>query len=307
MQPSDDPSAAPCCAPHRDTSGPDAPELSPPLAREDQGRSADTAHVDLVQLPGGAFTMGEGGPMAYPDDGEALRPAQVGTFSISATAVTNVQFRDFVSATGYVTEAERFEWSFVFAGLLPDDFEDTRGVVAAPWWRQVFGAQWNHPEGPHSSVDDRLDHPVVQVSWNDATSYARWVGARLPTEAEWEFAARAGGASTFPWGDELEPGGRHMMNVFQGEFPTDNTKADGWAGTCPVTSFEPNAFGLHNMVGNVWEWTSDPFSAARNGELVLKGGSYLCHASYCRRYRPAARMASTPDSSTGNIGFRIAG
>jgi formylglycine-generating enzyme len=244
--------------------------------------------------------------MAYPADAEEPRPKMVAPFAIATTSVTNALFAAFVDATGYVTEAERFGWSFVFAGLLPDDFENTAGVVAAPWWRQVFGARWNHPEGRHSTIDHRPDHPVVQVTWNDAQSYARWVNARLPSEAEWEYAARAGATTTFPWGDDLEPGGKHMMNVFQGDFPAKNTGADGWLGTCPVTAYEPNAFGLYNMVGNVWEWTSDAFSPATPGRPVLKGGSYLCHASYCRRYRPAARMASTADSSTGNIGFRIA-
>jgi formylglycine-generating enzyme len=303
-----------CCAPTRPgTTAPEPAKLPHESDANDQpghrtGRPSVNRSLsgdEWVELAGGSFTMGEGGPMAYPADGENPRPATVSPFAIAATAVSNAAFRAFVDATGYVTEAERFGWSFVFAGLLPDDFEETRGVAAAPWWRQVFGARWDRPEGPHSTIENRLDHPVVQVTWNDAESYARWIHARLPTEAEWEFAARAGSTTTFPWGDELEPAGLHMMNVFQGTFPGNNTAADGWAGTCPVRSFEPNGFGLWNMIGNVWEWTADPFS--RPGEdLVLKGGSYLCHESYCRRYRPAARMSSTPDSSTGNIGFRVA-
>ena len=244
--------------------------------------------------------------MAYAADGEYLRAAMVAPFAICATSVTNAEFGSFVDTTGYVTEAESFGWSFVFAGLLPNDFEATAAVVGTPWWRQVFGACWKHPEGRGSALHQRLDHPVVHVSWNDAQSYARWVGARLPTEAEWEFAARAGTTTIFPWGDDLEPGGSHMMNVFQGSFPTANTVADGWLGTCPVTEYPPNSFGLHNMLGNVWEWTSDPLSAVSRDTIVVKGGSYLCHASYCRRYRPAARMANTRDSSAGNVGFRIA-
>ncbi len=303
-----------CCAPTRggaaapgptgtahESTAEGPPRQGTGLSGSDRSSSTD----DWIELAGGTFTMGEGGPMAYPADGEDPREATVPPFAIAATAVTNAAFREFVNATAYVSEAERFGWSFVFAGLLPDDFEETRGVAAAPWWRQVYGARWDRPEGPHSTIEDRLDHPVIQVTWNDAQSFAQWSGARLPTEAEWEFAARAGSTTTFPWGSELEPGGRHMMNVFQGTFPGNNTAVDGWAGTCPVRAFEPNGFGLWNMIGNVWEWTADPFTR-QGDDLVLKGGSYLCHESYCRRYRPAARMSSTPDSSTGNIGFRLA-
>jgi formylglycine-generating enzyme len=264
----------------------------------------------LVTLPGGTFPMGDESAWAYPADGEGpVRDVTVAPFAMERHAVTNAAFARFVDATGHVTEAERLGWSFVFAGLLPDDFPDTRGVVGAEWWRQVMGAAWHHPEGPHSTLDGRSDHPVVHVSWNDATAYATWAGRRLPTEAEWEYAARAGATTIWPWGDELEDGGRHHANVFQGAFPENDTADDGWAGTCPVDAFEPNAFGLWNMIGNVWEWTVDPFvtrTGQRVGQWTIKGGSYLCHASWCRRYRPGARTGSTPDSSTGNTGFRCA-
>lgn len=276
----------------------------------------------MIDLPGGRFAMGEDGPWAYPGDGEGRVDVDVASFSISRTAVTNAEFREFVDATGHRTTAEAEGWSFVFAGLLPDDFEPTRGVAGAEWWRQVYGAAWDRPEGPHSTVADRADHPVVHVSWTDAIAYAAWAGGRLPSEAEWEFAARGGASSTFAWGDELEPGGEHRMNVWQGEFPNHNTEADGHYGTCPVDEYLPNDFGLHNATGNVWEWTADVFTVDRLGgrvppspvdltprpaaPRVMKGGSYLCHASYCRRYRPAARIASAPDSSSGNVGFRVA-
>ncbi len=257
--------------------------------------------------------MGEAEPMAYPGDGEAPAYASVAPFSIGATTVTTAAFAAFIADTGYVTDAERYEWSFVFGGLLPDDFAETRGVVGAEWWRQVFGATWRTPEGPQSSSATRADHPVVHVSFNDAKAYATWSETRLPTEAEWEFAARAGSTTTWPWGNELEPAGEQRMNVFQGTFPHTNTAADGWAGTCPADAFVPNEFGMFNMVGNVWEWTADGFTATErhvaakpNTPVLLKGGSFLCHASYCRRYRPAARMGSAADSSSSNMGFRVA-
>jgi sulfatase modifying factor 1 len=252
----------------------------------------------LIDLPGGTFTMGASEGEAYPQDGEAARPATVGPFRIATVAITNAAFAAFVAATGHVTDAERYGWSFVFAGVLPDDFPPTRAVAAAPWWRQVEGAAWDRPEGPGSSVAGRDDHPAVHVSHTDAEAYCRWAGGRLPTEGEWEYAARGGlEGRTFPWGDELEPGGEHRMNVWQGEFPTSNTLEDGFYATAPVDAFAPNAYGLHNTTGNVWEWTA---------EGLQKGGSYLCHASYCRRYRIAARQLVEADSSAGNVGFRLA-
>ena len=274
----------------------------------------------MVRLDGGAFLMGSEDRLAYPADGEGpVRRVSVDPFWIDVHAVSNQEFGRFVEESGYVTEAERFGWSFAFAGLLPDDFPPTRSVAGAPWWRQVEGADWQHPEGAHSHVEDRMGHPVLHVTWNDAQAYSGWTGKRLPTEAQWEYAARGGlEGEPFPWGSELEPGGEHLMNVWQGSFPRENTTADGFYGTCPVDAFPPNVFGLFNVTGNVWEWCSDWFSrdfhtrdrrtnpgGPRAGtHKTTRGGSYLCHHSYCRRYRVSARNALTPDSSTGNIGFR---
>ena len=188
----------------------------------------------MVLLGGGPFAMGAADRWAYPDDGEGpVREVRVASVWIDACAVSNAQFTQFTESTGYATEAERFEWSFVFGGLLPDDFPPTQAAAQAPWWRKVEGADWRHPDGPHSSLDGRLDHPVVHVSWNDAQEYCAWAGKRLPTEAEWEFAARGGlTKQVFPWGDELEPKGEHRMNVWQGAFPGANSIADGYYGTC---------------------------------------------------------------------------
>jgi formylglycine-generating enzyme len=274
----------------------------------------------MVQVPGGEFRMGSEDSFAYPEDGEGpTREVELSPFWIDACAVTNARFGAFVDETAYVTEAERFGWSFVFGGLLPDDFAPTEAVALAPWWRKVGGADWLHPEGQESNLDERAEHPVVHVSWNDADAYCGWAGKRLPTEAEWERAARGGlDGKVFPWGDELEPEGEHRMNVWQGDFPATNALEDGYLGLAPVGAFEPNGFGLHNMTGNVWEWTRDwfhptfrqrdrrhdPPGPVRGTHKVQKGGSYLCHHSYCRRYRVAARQGSTPESSTGNVGFR---
>jgi formylglycine-generating enzyme required for sulfatase activity len=258
----------------------------------------------MVSLGGGTFLMGAEGPGCIPGDGEGpVREVKVEAFSIDPCAVSNRRFGAFVDATGYETDAERYGWSFVFGGLLPDEFPDTRGAVQAPWWRQVLGACWNRPEGPHSSIEECLDHPVVHVSWQDANAFCAWSEARLPTETEWEYAARGGLVQKhFPWGDELEPGGEHRMNVWQGTFPAKNTLEDGFLGTCPVDAFPANGYGLHNTSGNVWEWCADAVGGAR----ATRGGSYLCHHSYCNRYRVAARSSNTADTSTGNTGFRCA-
>lgn len=273
----------------------------------------------MVRVPAGIFRMGTDAP-TFPADGEGpTRRVRLESFWIDAYAVTNARFARFVEATGYRTEAERFGWSFVFHAFVPPDLGPTRAAPVAPWWRQVHGADWRRPEGPGSDLSGREDHPVVHVSWHDAAAFAAWEGKRLPTEAEWEFAARGGlEGATYPWGDELVPGGRHRCNVWQGEFPSHDSGADGYRGTAPVDAFAPNDYGLFNMTGNTWEWCSDWFGAEHRPGAheaptgpeagpgrVIKGGSYLCHASYCNRYRVAARTHNTPDSSTGHMGFRL--
>ncbi len=276
----------------------------------------------MVLVAGGDFIMGTDDGIGYRADGEGpARRVTLDPFWIDACAVSNEQFAAFVDATGYATDAERYGWSFVFAGLLPDEFPETRGVAAAPWWREVAGAHWRRPEGPHSTLDGRMRHPVVHVSWNDAMAYCAWAGLRLPTEAEWECAARGGlDQRRYPWGDDLTPGGEHRCNIWQGTFPNDNTGDDGYYGAAPVDAYAPNGFGLYNTSGNVWEWCADWFSVDWHAmasadrpqgppdgvQKVIRGGSYLCHASYCHRYRVSARSANTPDSATGHTGFRCA-
>lgn len=287
-----------CCSPSREPGPP------PVGAGGALRRSRNPGSVDLVTLHAGATLIGSN-DVDHPEEWP-VREVVIAPFRIARCAVSNAEFAEFVAATGHRTDAEHYGWSFVFAGMLPDDFPPTHGVAAAPWWRQVYGADWSHPEGPHSDLAGRPDHPVVHVSRRDATAYAVWCGARLPTEAEWECAARGDlVGQPFPWGADLEPRGEHRMNVWQGRFPEDDTGADGWRGTCPVDAFPANGFGLHNTTGNVWEWC-DGVWAGSDADGVSRGGSYLCHASYCRRYRVSARQAHAPDSSAGNLGFRLA-
>jgi formylglycine-generating enzyme required for sulfatase activity len=280
----------------------------------------------MIKIVGGEFLMGSDYPRGFPLDGEGpVREVGVDPFYIDATAVTNARFAEFIDATGFQTEAERFGWTFVFHDFISEETAKTvtQAVAGSEWWRRVDGGDWRHPDGPDSSLEGRMDHPVTQVSWTDALAYCEWAGKRLPTEAEWEMAARGGvSQAMYPWGDELVPDGVHMSNVFQGRFPTENRASDGYAGTAPVTSYEPNGFGLYCVSGNVWEWCADNWSptfhqhpnAPRDNpkgppggaSRVMKGGSYLCHSSYCNRYRNGARTSNTPDSSTGNLGFRCA-
>ena len=309
-----------CCAPSAARTGgtqPDLPEAANTVGPEVRAR--------MVELPGGKFLMGSDYPEGFPVDGEGpVREVALRPFAIDRTPVTNALFAEFIEATGYRTEAEQFGWSFVFHGHIPkarfrELVEDT--AAAAPWWCKVPGARWDLPEGPGSNVSKRADYPAVHVSWNDAAAYARWRGQRLPTEAEWEYAARGGLVQKlYPWGDKLRPEGEHRCNIWQGEFPVKDTADDGYAGTCPVEAFAPNGYGLYSITGNAWEWCADWFDAdfgrtgtrdnpqgpAAGEAKVLKGGSFLCHKSYCNRYRVAARTRNTPDSSTANIGFRCA-
>lgn len=292
------------------------------------------ALTELVGLPGGDFRMGS--TTFYPEEAPA-HPVSVPAFAVERHPVTNAQFARFVHDTGYVTVAERPLDPASYPGVSAADlspgalvFRPTAGPVDLRDWRQWWDwapqASWRQPFGPNSSVDDRLDHPVVQVSYVDAWAYATWAGRRLPTEAEWEYAAGGGATMTYAWGDEVAPGGELMANTWQGRFPHRNDGARGWVGTSPVGSFPPNAFGLVDMIGNVWEWTSTRYSVRHRVDgassdpatgccapsrepdpsvnQTLKGGSHLCAPEYCHRYRPAARSSQSQDSATTHIGFR---
>lgn len=300
-----------CCTVARRIGGATHQPKTSPSRGLDQGMEA---------IPEGTFLMGTNDKSGVPGDGEGpVREARVGAFGISSTAVSNAEFTDFVADSGYVTEAEGYEWSYVFVHLVSKDTPSTRAPHGLPWWRQVFGADWRHPYGPSSDIVGLESHPVVHVSWNDAVAYCNWAGCRLPTEAEWEYAARGGLVQKrYVWGDEFEPGGRVMCNIFKGDFP--NVRPGQQVGTSPVLSYPPNGYGLFNMAGNVWEWCADwyglpgidagvltdPTGPPDGAAKVMRGGSYLCHPSYCNRYRVAARSSNTPQSSAGNIGFRIA-
>lgn len=277
------------------------------------------SNIDMVKLEGGAFWMGTESAEAFPADGEGpVRRVTLDPFNIDKYPVTNQQFAEFAVKTGYKTEAEKFGWSFVFHTHVFAELVQER-APGVKWWCRVNGAYWRNPEGPGSNVDSRPNYPVVHMSWQDAEEYAKWAKKRLPTEAEWEFAARGGlEQKTYPWGDELTPEGKHLCNIWQGEFPDVDTAEDGYHGTAPVDAYPSNDFGLYTITGNAWEWCNDWFHPAwhvtatkknpvgppQGGLKLMKGGSYLCHKSYCNRYRVAARTSNTPDSATTNISFR---
>ncbi len=282
---------------------------------------ADARPPARAAFKGGRSHVGTDSPVILPDGEGPRRRVTLAPFEAEVVPVTNARFAAFVVETGYVTEAERFGWAPVFRPLLADPDAVPPSNTATPWWGKGDGAAWFAPEGAGSHVRDRADHPAVHIAWADAAAFAAWSGGRLPGEAEWEHAARGGLTDPrFPWGDE-EPDDEAFQpcNIWQGRFPGENTLADGWMGTSPVGSFAPNGAGLYDMAGNVWEWTADAFrihslaraakariaQAKERGEKVMKGGSFLCHKSYCYRYRIAARSAVAADSGASNTGFRV--
>jgi formylglycine-generating enzyme required for sulfatase activity len=305
-----------------DGSGARAADVDIPRRLVGQSAPSDSRR-SLISVPGGRFLMGTDYPGGIEADGEGpVRPVFLASFEVDAFPVTNDDFAAFASATGYKTDAERYGSSYVFWSQIPmDQLEELiEGTIPSePWWCKVRGASWKHPEGPGSNLENRRNHPVVHVSWDDAACYAAWAGKNLPTEAQWEYAARGGLVQKlFPWGNELTPGGMHLCNVWQGEFPFHDTGQDGYTGTCPVDSFPPNGYGLFSVIGNTWEWCADWFTAsfsaapevrdprgpAGGKTKVIKGGSFLSNASYCSRYRLGARSRNAPDGSASNIGFR---
>ena len=327
-----DPQTSECCSPARKAAS-GAKDIQTVLAArvagdvnavdKDQALSLLTSSAKIdpkaVPIPGGKALIGTDMPQIPVDEESPIRTASLRNYWMDAYAVSNARFAEFVAATGYETEAERLGDSFVFQGFLPETGRGFQSVVAAPWWRMVPGANWRHPLGAAIDAVPEADHPVVHVSWNDAEAFATWAGGRLPTEAEWEHAARGGlGNVTFPWGN-LAPDETAFFpcNIWQGQFPDKNSALDGYAGAAPVDAFESNGFGLFNMCGNVWEWTAQPFKIrslkkeikmahqGKTGFKIVKGGSFLCHISYCYRYRIAARTGNSPDSSTSHTGFRL--
>jgi sulfatase modifying factor 1 len=310
----------PCCVPGRQRAAKLEESRRDSASRE---RVTAGSAEGMIRLDGGAFLMGTDTDEGFPADGEGpVREVTVDPFLIDAGPVTNRQYGEFIHATSYVTEAERFGWSFVFRGHIPPERFDQlvdRQVPNLNWWCKVNGATWLHPEGPDTNIETRGDYPAVHVSWNDAIAYSAWAGKRLPREAEWEYAARGGLAQKlYPWGDELMPGGRHLCNIWQGKFPEHDTGEDGYTAPAPARAFPPNGYGIYGITGNTWEWCADwfhpswhvtatranPVGPSTGSAKLMKGGSYLCHRSYCNRYRVAARTSNTPDSSTTNIGFR---
>jgi formylglycine-generating enzyme len=303
------------------------------MARAASGRNG---RKGMTFIPGGTFAMGSN--RHYPEEAP-VREATAESFWMDEHPVTNLDYLRFVKATGHVTLAEEAPDPARYPGAKPEllfagsvVFERSEGPVDLRnhfnWWTWIRGADWRHPEGPGSSLHGRERHPVVHLAYRDAEAYAAWAGKELPTEAEWEFAARGGlEGAEYAWGDELMPKGKPMANTWQGEFPYENTLLDGYEGTSPVGAFPPNGYGLRDMTGNVWEWTTDWYAASHDPSSpccgadpraasvepndsaaiprkVMKGGSHLCAPNYCRRYRPAARMAQPVDTSTSHLGFR---
>ncbi|RMB61934.1 formylglycine-generating enzyme family protein [Tessaracoccus antarcticus] len=314
-----------CCSPSLGDVAPRTASASSARPTAAVPASRTSRHgIEQVAVPAGTFAMGDHHGDGHPDDGETpIHTVTLSAFDIDATSVTNADFATFVDATGYLSESERQGFSAVFHLAFAGADDDVLGTAGgAPWWYGVRGADWRHPDGPGSTIDGRDEHPVVQVSWDDAQAYCAWAGRSLPTEAQWERAARGGvEGQRYPWGDDIpaRATGTHWpCNIFQGSFPGENTTEDGFLTTAPVRSYATNALGLWQMVGNVWEWCADwfdphwyaasprenPQGPAAGSGRVMRGGSYLCHDSYCNRYRNAARTSNTPDSASGNVGFR---
>lgn len=289
--------------------------------------------VEQVLVPGQTFNLGDArGDGRWADGETPVHPVRLDAFHIDATSVTNEDFARFVAATGHRTEAEVFGCSAVFHDAVTAARDDVLGhAPQAPWWWSVRGADWRHPGGAGSGIAELGDHPVVHVSWNDAVAYCAWADRRLPTEAQWEAASRGGlDGARYPWGDDLDvgdDGAGWRVNIFQGSFPVRNLAEDGYRATAPVRTYQPNAYGLWQTVGNVWEWCADiwardtyvhdeargvahepagPAATSTGAPRAMRGGSHLCHDSYCNRYRNAARSSNTPDSSMSNVGFRTA-